>query len=783
MRPYKYSKMVIVGIFLGLLIGTVLVGGLAPSNNGFIVESKTSSLQSLGSTNPSNPTLLSEGVLLYEYYGTSGASYYYKTSSSASSSYYHIFWLQPKNASNYLDLYLYSNSGYSNEIHMCSSGDLDWIVYRPSSSQYLYLRGYTSGAGYAYLKWEKGNNTLTIGSIYSGFLNISECLDIYIVYLSSSLSYTFNLDVPSGGDFELYLYYLSYGGSACHADYTSDSANYGIGVNETIAAYSPLYTNYYAIIVKRSSGSGVYYLSSSSSNVRGLSDDSPLYQSYTSGSNYSYQTGTASSSYYHVVWVKATNSYNNINLSLYADSGYSNLLVSSLRGSGYLNWLVFRPSSSQYYYPKVVSYYSGDAYIEWEDSSNYLSIGSSQSCYLSNYDFIDMFRVYLSSSTTYSFTLDVPATADYDLYLYHLLPGNATTSSNFVRNSTTLGQGYDEIISSYTPISSDYYAIIITWKSGSGSVRLYASLSNIHLLLDFKNSYSYYSSSASYYYQTGYADYGDYYVVWLQPTNVTNYFGLYLYSDSGYSTNVASSARGYGNLDWIIYRPSYSGSYYPKVYGYSGTGYAYIEWKAANYLSSYSSVSCALLPSECLQLYVMYLYSSRTYDFNLDVPSSGDFDLYLYYLDVGSGTNYSGFSLCSANSGAGNDEAITNFCPLISGYYAIIVARSSGSGTFTLKADTVHKQNPSTIMVLVVFGILATLGISLGVYKNYNQRTPTTRQPQGPIQASTQAIGPVTYKSESQKYVQRWSKFAICTYCQSKNEMNELFCRTCGSEL
>lgn len=108
---------------------------------------------------------------------------------------------------------------------------------------------------------------------------------------------------------------------------------------------------------------------------------------------------------------------------------------------------------------------------------------------------------------------------------------------------------------------------------------------------------------------------------------------------------------------------------------------------------------------------------------------------------------------------------------------------SGGSGT----PDGKITLNPG-IIVLIAFAILATIGISLGVYKKYirQQRAPTPRQPQQPqesIQVSRQAIKTVLPKKEPQKYIGGLPTFLVCAYCQAENGINDIFCRTCGSEL
>ena len=387
--------------------------------------------------------------------------------------------------------------------------------------------------------------------------------------------------------------------------------------------------------------------------------------------------------------------------------------------------------------------------------------------------------IYLNSGTTYSFDLDLTSWMDYDLYLYYLTAGSAASYSGYVSYSCNWGEDIDEHIS-YTPSYTGYYAVVVARQSGSGTAYLYTSIysGSYTSLSDEAASYQSYSSYTNYYYQTGYAYSGYYHVIWLSSSYSDN---LFLYSDSSFNYQLASSARGSGDLNWVVVRPSSSQYYYPRVYSYSG-GYAYLEWESSSsslYVggSTYDSLGS----SECVEIYEVYLSSSKTYTFTLDTPSSGDYDLYLYGVYYGGATGSSGYSGCSVAYGSGQDESISNFKPSTSDDYLIMVVRSSGSGSFTLTLKESVTMSAGAI-VLVIFGILATIGISAGVYKKYSgQRRPG--QPQRTVQGPTQAVKPIPQKLEPSKIIQKLPQSITCAYCQSKNDLNGLFCNNCGCEL
>jgi len=791
----RYSIAFIFSLFLGLCMGSILFGAFNQQNNALIANSAENIVKPLESTNPSSPTVLSDDNSLYEYYSSS--DYYYYKTGSASPSYYHVVWVQPTDSADDFDLYLYSTSTYSSYQTYSGrgSGYLDWVVFRPSSSQYYYPKVYREvGTGYAYIEWEISSTSLIFNNSYSGALSVSDCIEVYEVSLSTSLIYTFSLDVPTGADYDIYLYSFSAGATNSYG-YYSCSTNYGDGIDETILDYIPSYTGDYALLIVRRSGSGTYNLNTLSSPIFfvGLSDDSYKYETYNAAGYYNYRTSTAYSSYYHVVWLQPADISKNCDLYLYSDRDYSDLKASSTRGSGYLDWIVYRPSISQYYYPQVYASESGNAYIEWEDGSYSISIdGSSTSASLSVSESIEVYRVYLYSSTTYNFGLNVPNEADYDLYLYYLSAGNATNYNGFTRCSTNVGTGVDEKITSYKPSSSGDHVLLLVRQSGSGVSYLSVSTfsGSYNTLFDDSAEYEYYSSSSNYYYyQTDIANPSDYYVVWLQPTSTTPYFYLYLYSDDKFSIYETASTQGYGSLNWVVFRPNSSQSYYPKVYRSSGTDYAYIEWEKSNIIAVGDSVYTPLSSSDCVEIYIVNLSSANRYDFKLDVPSGGDFDLYLYHLDTGKSTNIYGYERGSYHSEYGQNEFISNFHPDYSDNFALVVVRSGGTGIFTLSVNY-HEGMGALGICLIILGIVSVIGLSAAVYKKYNrERAGPNRQPTPPQNVRPQsAIGIQSREYTSiinppLKVIKPPSNFIFCPYCGTKNGKNLIFCTTCGSDL
>jgi len=629
---------------------------------------------------------LFDGVALQDHFNESILTHYYQTDLATPS--YNCVWLQPALSSSDFNLYLYSDINYSSLEAFSTRGPglLDWVLFRSNSSPVYYPKAeYLVGSGNAFIGFKRCF-PLSMGVQHSGNLNSSNPLDIYRVYLTDSIQYNFTLNVPGNGDYDLFLFSLSDGDFLNCSRYIQHSETAGNGMNELIWNYTPMYSDFYAIVVVWKGGNGTYYLTPSFQLV--LSDDSTRYDYYDARNSYYYQTGNASSAYYQCVWLQPLLPTNDFNLLVYSDSAYSDLRISSNRGAGSLDWVVFRPSTTQIYYPKVDRYLgTGYATIQWEDSSTLINRGTNYIGSLNSSECIETYMVELFKPVPtchYQLYLDVPSGADYDLYLYDMSPGGAANSSGYYCCSTNVGLGVDEFIS-FLVNKDGYYAIIVVWKSGSGNYNL--GIPYLHYLdADFAH-YGYYDIPGTYFYQTAPVPFPYYNCVWLQPCLESNNLDLYLYSDDGYSSLLASSTREAGLLDWVVFRSNAQKTYYPRVNRYSGTGYGYIEWEYSwkNIALGYNE-SGFMNSSECVETYMINLASGCSYLFYLDVPSGCDFDLYMYSLSPASVTNCSGYYKCSTAIGLGVDEYIITYINS-SDYYAIMVVWKSGSGNYILRSS------------------------------------------------------------------------------------------------
>ena len=65
--------------------------------------------------------------------------------------------------------------------------------------------------------------------------------------------------------------------------------------------------------------------------------------------------------------------------------------------------------------------------------------------------------------------MTVPATGDFDLYLYYIESSTTADPTEYLNTSTTVGLGTDEAITNYTPAQSGTYIVLIVWVSGDGT--------------------------------------------------------------------------------------------------------------------------------------------------------------------------------------------------------------------------------------------------------------------------------------------------------------------------
>lgn len=721
LNNFSIKQLIVISL---LVFSGLLVIYHSTQRNAEITDLSTTQFQPSASTNPSAPDTLSDD-LWHKDFLTSGYSYYYNTSTAVSTSYYQIVWLKPETALDDADLVVYSNSGYSSLIGSCSmNGDaIDWIIYRPATSHYLYPKVNAYQTGYSYIEWEDSSDTITVGFSGMGTLDADEAIEIHQVTLVNTSTYRFFLDTPVGGDFDLYLYYLSPGSSSGPFLATASSETTGVGIEEEIDFFQPSISGIYALVVARVSGSGTYWLDFDYFVPDYLGRDITEQDYYVAGHYYFYETQyQVDPSYYQVFWLQPdTSMYSD--LYLCNDSDYSTVLTASTRGSQLLDWVVALPDVLQSYYPVIYGATTGYSFIQWEEGSTSLSLRSQVSEYLYTAESVEVYKVTLSNtSTPYSFELDVPTGGDFDLYLYYLNPGVAVNGySGSVAQSATTGLGTDEVISGFQPTTSGEYALLVVRRSGSGTYTL--TFSAYDLLMESIPRTDYYNggTTTTYYYRTQSTTQAlKYNIIWAQAADTSPDLYLNLYPDGRYSGSLSgSSPVDSRQLDWILFRPNTAKYYYPRVtlQGSSEVGNAHIEWEESIATLTVGGVAGTgtLNSTNRIDLFEVELDTYSKYTIYLNVPETADFDLWIYRLGSNAASSPSGSEASGTTAGLDIDERIGAFDPIYSDNYAIVVVSYSGSGSYTLTITHAKAGIPAFELLPLL------LGICLGIFLFYHR--------------------------------------------------------------
>ncbi len=683
-----------------------------PTNEITIAEMEKAKFESHQSTNSSNPDLLTLDISEFEYYANK-SKYYYRTENPVDTTYSQVIWLHPNDTKSAADLLLYSDSTYSilNASSMKANNSLDWVLFRPAVSQHYYPSvNSTAVNSSAFISWERTFRRLDVDGATGGVIDRFNCLDAFYIALTNTSYYRINLDILDDCDLDLYLYHLKWGASTNSSGFLVKSARVGNGLDEHLTHLKPLYNDDYILIVARSNGSGSYTLELYQDllfNDAAIED----YYDLSTAQEYFYETRPVYAFTYTAVWMQPIAPSNNFDLYLYSDSSYSNLVANSTRSTGLLEWVVFRSPSVQIYYPKVEAFSTGSAYIEWESQAFQLSPGWSATYTLSVSESIEVYYSLLFSESAYNLYLDVPVGGDFDLYLYALAEGAATSYAGHIAKSATVGDGVDELIF-FNPPSDGYYGWLVVRANGSGSFTMYNNLFEPTPINTTKPRYDYFLSSINYFYKTQNLVSSNYsHVLWLNSISPSQDFDLSLYSNPGYSNYVGMSQRRSGTLEWIVFTPQTSNFFYPKVSAQPGSsGYAYFGLETSRFLQIQGQISGFLNSSTPIHIYDLSITSSC--NIQLEVPAEADFDIYIF-LKSGAGNLTHGFLLNSTKIGSGLDEQIEKLNPELSETYVLVLVRVNGSGTYIL--HTIYLRIPPSdfpvemIVLIVVIGAVAAV--------------------------------------------------------------------------
>ncbi len=243
------------------LLGIVLLFGAVNSSAfpSYYTLGGYAQIRSNVSSDLGNPTLLMEDSTASEYYPTQLTSYYYKTMPSIYQ--YHVMGVFPFQTTPNTTLYLYSDSGYSNELGVSDRpfDAFEWLVFKGSAVVYPQVSVGFGGDADARVQWD-GAFRMYEQEVVASIVNASDFIDVYTFSLFYTNTYNLSLTVPVTGDFDLYLYHLGANNTAGPEDYMDKSVVNETGADENITNYSPTPTTGgdYIAVVLWTSGNGTY---------------------------------------------------------------------------------------------------------------------------------------------------------------------------------------------------------------------------------------------------------------------------------------------------------------------------------------------------------------------------------------------------------------------------------------------------------------------------------------------------------------------------------------------
>ncbi len=163
-------------------------------------------------------------------------------------------------AGNDFDIRLYSDPGPSNEIEHSNRFNewVDFIVLDDSeaSGDYYAEVSRYNGEGVYYIEMEDNPSGLSLGTNPDGFFQLNDVLDLYHIYLTAGIEYTFRTEPGVGGDIGIYLY----GSTGGDGDELINSTSGGAGVTESFT-YTPSSSGEYAFVVTNEDRDSSYYYS------------------------------------------------------------------------------------------------------------------------------------------------------------------------------------------------------------------------------------------------------------------------------------------------------------------------------------------------------------------------------------------------------------------------------------------------------------------------------------------------------------------------------------------
>lgn len=260
MKCIKVSARFVLTVIAGLFIMSMWLNVFIPTDNLPALVNGGNNFQDQ-SADYQDPDILEDGVTRSIW--LSSDLEYFRTQ-NVTPSYYNIVWFKPaiSSVNHLVSLYLDSNYAAGSLLASNSgpNGALHWIIFRPNTTAFHYIKVTRTGPGSpAYIGWKSAINTITVGEKRSGFLNSTDMVDIFELDIWEYGHHDIILNVPDDCDFDMYLYSPMLAGSV--ADYSfRSSVTSGNGEDEYIRNIDYMSLGKYILVVKHMSGSGTYTL-------------------------------------------------------------------------------------------------------------------------------------------------------------------------------------------------------------------------------------------------------------------------------------------------------------------------------------------------------------------------------------------------------------------------------------------------------------------------------------------------------------------------------------------
>ncbi len=194
-------------------------------------------------------------------------------------------------------------------------------------------------------------------------------------------------------------------------------------------------------------------------------------ESYLSDEYFYYKTATfVTAGIYHIFCLNQVVPAALFRLFIYKNAAYSTYVTHTLWSD--INWVIVRPDSDWVLYPKVYSASSNSAYLRWMAVNATLPKGENGSGYLDTAHYLDAYKIALTKGALYNFSLDVPATGDFDLLIYCLPWGGASTGLPALLWLGTVAQGVDEARLNWYCTDTGDGVLVVPCINGSGNYNL-----------------------------------------------------------------------------------------------------------------------------------------------------------------------------------------------------------------------------------------------------------------------------------------------------------------------